>query len=139
MDVALLDCVFPEAPHPVYKKGRRGLGCRLPLHAPKNPNFLKPLARSPAFLVLLLWRSGPRHANRAPPSTVRSNVVFFLICCECAVGRFIVRGYPKRFGGNGVTVGPHGGVRRLEDFLGSRAGVTPRIPQTTQNATELHF
>jgi hypothetical protein len=54
MDVALLDYVFPEAPRPVYKKGQRGLGCRLPLRAPENPNFLKPLARSPAYLVLLL-------------------------------------------------------------------------------------
>jgi hypothetical protein len=39
MDVALLDCGFPEAPRRVYKKGRRGSGCLLPFHALENPNF----------------------------------------------------------------------------------------------------
>jgi hypothetical protein len=53
---------------------------------------------------------------------VRSNAVFFLLCSECAVGRFIVRRYLERFGGGGVTAGPHGGVRHFEDFLDSRAG-----------------
>jgi hypothetical protein len=122
MDVALLDCGFPEAPRRVYKKGRRGSGCLLPFRTPENPKLLKPLARSPALLVPLHRRSGPRQANRAPPPTVRGNVVFFLICCECAVRRFVVRRYLERFGGGGVTAGPHGGVRRFEDFLGSRAG-----------------
>jgi hypothetical protein len=122
MDVALLDCGFPEAPRCVYKKGRRGSGCLLPLRAPENTKLLKPLARSPALLVPLHRRSGPRQANRASPPTVRSNVVFFLICCECAIDRFIVRRYLERFGGGGVTAGPHGGVRCFEDFLGSRAG-----------------
>jgi hypothetical protein len=93
MDVALLDCGFPEAPRPVYKREWRGSGCLLPLRVPGNPKLLKPLARSPALLVPLHWRSGPRQANHVPLPTVRSNVVFFVICCECAVGRFIVRGY----------------------------------------------
>ena len=122
MDVALLDCGFPEVPRRVYKKGRRGSDCLLPFRAPENPKLLKPLARSPALLVSLHRSSGPRQANRAPPPTVRSDVVFFLICCECVAGRFIVRKYLERFGGGGVTAGPHGGVRRFEDFLGSRAG-----------------
>jgi hypothetical protein len=56
------------------------------------------------------------------PPTVRSDVLFFLICCECTTDRFIVRRYLERFGGDGVTVGSHGGVRRVEDFLGSHAG-----------------
>jgi hypothetical protein len=89
---------------------------------PKNPKLLKPLARSPALLVPLHRRSGPCQANHAPPRTVRSDVVFFLICYKCAVGRFIVRRYLERFGGGGVTSGPHGGVQRFEDFLDSRAG-----------------
>jgi hypothetical protein len=54
------------------------------LRAPENPKFLKPLARSPALLVPLHRRSDPRQANHVPPPTVRSDVVFFLICCECA-------------------------------------------------------
>jgi hypothetical protein len=53
--------------------------------------FLKPLARSPA--LLLHRRSGPRQANRTPPPTVRSDVVFFLICCKHAAGRFVIRRY----------------------------------------------
>jgi hypothetical protein len=90
MDVALLDCVFPEAPRPVYKGGR-GQGCFLPLRVPENPNFSKPLARSPALLVLLLLqRSGPRQADCVSPPTVRSNV-FFLICCECVIGPSVIR------------------------------------------------
>jgi hypothetical protein len=85
MDVAVLDCGFPEAPRRVYKKGRRNSGCHLPLRAPENPKLLKPLTRSSALLVPLDRRSGPRQANHAPPPTVCSDVVFFLICCECAV------------------------------------------------------
>jgi hypothetical protein len=33
MDVLLLDCVFPEAPRPVYKKAAAD-DCFLPLRAP---------------------------------------------------------------------------------------------------------
>jgi hypothetical protein len=94
----------------------------LPFCAPQNPNILKPFACSPTLLVPLHRRSGPRQANYTPPPTVRSNVeFFFFIRCECAVGRIVVRGYLQRFGGGGVTPGPHGGVRRFEDLLGSRA------------------
>jgi hypothetical protein len=92
MDVALLDCVVPDVSCPFYKR-RCGRDCFFPVRALENPNFFKPLARSPALLVLLLWRSGPRQANRAPPSTVRSNV-FFLVCCERIIDRSVVRGYP---------------------------------------------
>jgi hypothetical protein len=53
---------------------------------------------------------------------VRSDVVFFLICCKHAAGRFVIRRYLERSGGGGVTAGPHSGVRRFEDFLGSRVG-----------------
>jgi hypothetical protein len=45
--------------------------------------FLKLLARSPALL----------QANRTPPPTVRSDVIFFLVCCEHAAGRFVIRRY----------------------------------------------
>jgi hypothetical protein len=51
---------------------------------PENPKLLKPLARLPVLLVPLHRRSSPRQANRAPPPMVRSNVVFFFICCENA-------------------------------------------------------
>jgi hypothetical protein len=122
MDVALLDYGFPEATRRVYKKGRRGSSCLLPFRASENPKLLKPLARSPALLVPLHRSSGPRQANRAPPLMVRSDVVFFLICCKCVAGRFAVRRYLERFGDGGVTARPHSGVRRFEDFLGSRAG-----------------
>jgi hypothetical protein len=44
---------------------------------------------SPALLALMLQKSGPHQANRAPPLTVRCKV-FFFIWCECAVGRAIV-------------------------------------------------
>jgi hypothetical protein len=52
MDVALLDCVFPEAPRPVYKKATR-LGLLLTqLVCTGNPSFFKtarPLACPPLF------------------------------------------------------------------------------------------
>jgi hypothetical protein len=35
MDTTLLDCGFPEASRPVYKKGRGGAGQVLFLHAAK--------------------------------------------------------------------------------------------------------
>jgi hypothetical protein len=81
MDVVLLDCGLPEASRPVYKKGI-ATWALLPFCAPENPKLLKPLARSPTLLVPLHRRSGLLQANRAPPPTVRSNVVFFFICCE---------------------------------------------------------
>jgi hypothetical protein len=40
MNVALLDCVFPEAPRPVYKKATR-LGLLLTLVCIGNPSFFK--------------------------------------------------------------------------------------------------
>jgi hypothetical protein len=92
MDVVLLDCGLPEALRPVYKKGI-ATQALLPFYAPENPKLLKPLARSPALLVSLHRRSGPRQANRTPPPTVHSNVVFFFIYCECAIGRIVIRGY----------------------------------------------
>jgi hypothetical protein len=121
MDIALLDYVFPEAPRPVYKRGGAAGAVSYPCVHRKTPNLFKPLVRSLALLVLLLWRSGSRQADHAPPPTVRSNV-FFLICCECVISRSVVQGYPERFGGDGVAAGPHGGVWHLEDFLGSRVG-----------------
>jgi hypothetical protein len=48
MDMALLDCVFPEEPLPVYKR-LCGWGCCLPLRALENPSFFKLLTRSPAL------------------------------------------------------------------------------------------
>jgi hypothetical protein len=122
MDVVLLDCGLPEASRRVYKKGGGAAQALLPFCAPQNPNILKPFAHSTALLVPLHRRSGPRQANRAPPPTVRSNVVFFFVRCECAVGRIVVRGYHERFGDGGVTPGPHSGVWHFEDILGSCAG-----------------
>jgi hypothetical protein len=90
MDVVLLDYGLPEASCPVYKKGGGAARALLPFCAPQNPNFLKPFARSPALLVSLHLRSGPRQANHALPPTVRSNVVYFFVRCECAVGRIVV-------------------------------------------------
>jgi hypothetical protein len=76
---------------------------------------------SPALLALPLQKSGPHQADRAPPPTVRCNV-FFFVCCECVIGRAVVRGYFERFGGDGVAAWPYRGVRHFEDFLGPRAG-----------------
>jgi hypothetical protein len=50
----LLDCGLPEASRPVYKGGGGGSGATqafLPFCALRNPSILKPLARSPAFLL----------------------------------------------------------------------------------------
>jgi hypothetical protein len=87
-----------------------------------NPSILKLLARSPALLVPVHRRSGPRQANHAPPPTVRSHVVVFLfICCKYAVERIVIRGYLQWFGGGGAAPRPHGGIQRFEDLLGSCA------------------
>jgi hypothetical protein len=87
----LLDCGLPEASHPVYKKGVGGAAqAFLPFCASQNPSILKPFARSPALLALVHRRSGPRQADRAPPPTVRSHVVFFFIRCEYAAGQIVV-------------------------------------------------
>jgi hypothetical protein len=122
MDVALLDCTFPEAPRCVLSiKGSTTGTVAYPCMRRKTLAFSN---RSPDCLpsfVLLLQRYSPHQADRTPPSTVRSNV-FLLICCESVVGRSVDRGYPERFGGDGVIVGPHGGVWHLEDFFGSCAG-----------------
>jgi hypothetical protein len=84
----LLDCRLPEASRPVYKRG--GAWAFLPFYASRNPSILKPFARSPALLALVHRRSGPRQADRAPPSTVRSHAVFFFIRCEYAAGQIVV-------------------------------------------------
>jgi hypothetical protein len=54
IDAVLLDCGFPEAPRPVYKRGRGAARFELYLSALReNPNrLLKPLAaRLPSFLL----------------------------------------------------------------------------------------
>ena len=73
-----------------------------------------------ALLVLLLRNSGPHQADRVMSPPIRSNA-FFFVCCECIVGRAVVRGYFERFGGDGVAAWPYRRVRHLEDFLDSRA------------------
>jgi hypothetical protein len=85
MDVLLLDCMFLEASRLVYKRGDHGRDrdCFPPLLV-----LWKTLAfanHSLALLALPLRKSGPCEADRAPPLTVRSNVLF-LVCCECVVG-----------------------------------------------------
>jgi hypothetical protein len=55
IDAALLDCGFPEALHPVYKRGRGAVPFELYLSARReNPNLLsnRPLARLPSLLLL---------------------------------------------------------------------------------------
>jgi hypothetical protein len=47
MDVALLDCGFPEAPCHVYKKGSAARAISYLLRAPENPKLLRPLACPP--------------------------------------------------------------------------------------------
>jgi hypothetical protein len=56
IDTVLLDCGFPEAPRPVYKKGRGAACFELYLSALReNPNFLlKPLAAHLPSLLLLV-------------------------------------------------------------------------------------
>jgi hypothetical protein len=56
IDVVLLDCGFPEAPRPVYKRGRGAARFELYLSTLReNPNrLLKPLAaRLPSLLLLV--------------------------------------------------------------------------------------
>jgi hypothetical protein len=111
---------FPKRHAMCIKRGGAAWVGSHPCLRRKTLIFLKPLSRSPA--LLLHQRSGPRQANRTPSPTIRSDVVFFLVCCKQAAGRFVIRRYLERFGGGGVTAGPYGGVQRFEDFLGSRAG-----------------
>jgi hypothetical protein len=59
MDVALLDCMFPEAPRLVYKR-RHDRGCFLPLRALENPNFFKPLACPPCSSASEIWPAPSR-------------------------------------------------------------------------------
>ena len=103
------------------KKARGGAKSAAP-GSSKPPAVAKPATLGPSK-SLAGARAVASGVGKAP-STVASgsDVVFFLICCECVVGRFVIRRYLERFGGGGVTAGPHGGVRRFEDFLGSRAG-----------------
>jgi hypothetical protein len=87
MDVLLLDCVFPEASRPAYKKATTvGL-------VPSSARAVESLAFlncSLALLGLPLRNSGPHQADRAP--TVCSNA-FFFVCCECIIGRAVVQVY----------------------------------------------
>jgi hypothetical protein len=72
----------------------------------QNPSLLlKPFARSPALLAPARRISGPRQADRWPLPTIRSHVVFFLVCCKHAVDRRIVREYLEQRGGGGATSG----------------------------------
>jgi hypothetical protein len=88
----------------------------------KNPSLLfKLLACSPALLAPVRRRSGPREANRLPPPTVCSYVVFLLICCDHADGRGVVRRYLEHCGGGRVTTGCYGGVWCFTDVVGPRA------------------
>jgi hypothetical protein len=90
----LLDCGLPEASRRVYKKEGGGAAqAFLPFCTSQNPSILKPFARSHALLALVHRGSGPRQADLAPPPTVRSHVVLFIIRCEYAVGRTVVRRY----------------------------------------------
>jgi hypothetical protein len=64
MDVLLLDCVFPEASRPVYKRRPRvGLFPTVAC-AVENPSFCKPLAYPPCSPALEIWpvSSRPRAA-----------------------------------------------------------------------------
>jgi hypothetical protein len=56
IDAVLLNCGFPEAPHPVHKRGRGAARFELYLSALReNPNFLlKPLAAHLPSLLLLV-------------------------------------------------------------------------------------
>jgi hypothetical protein len=68
---------FPKRRDVCIKRGVAAWADSHPCLRRKTLIFLKPLARSPA--LLLHRRSGPRQANRTPPPTVRSDVVFFLV------------------------------------------------------------
>jgi hypothetical protein len=99
-----IGCVFPEASHPVYKKGGGAARVRFSFCPPQNPSLLlKPFVRSPALLAPAHRRSGPRQADRPPPPTVRSHAVLFVIYCKYTADRCIVRGHFEQHGGGGVT------------------------------------
>jgi hypothetical protein len=80
---------------------------------------------------------------------VRSNVVFFLICCKCAVGRFVVHRYLERFGGGGVTTGHtvEFGVSRISSvrvqdmqqlgYFGNGVGRVPGVEEIPKPEGEL--
>jgi hypothetical protein len=51
-NAVLLDCGFPEASHPVYKRGGGAALVRISFYAPQNPSLL--FNRSPALLPSLL-------------------------------------------------------------------------------------
>jgi hypothetical protein len=53
MDVLLLDCVFPEAPRPVYKKAAADGTVSYPCMRRRNPNFCKPLTYPPCLSTLV--------------------------------------------------------------------------------------
>jgi hypothetical protein len=118
MDVLLLDCVFSKASRPAYKKAIATSQVSSSARAVETLAFLN---YSLALLGLPLQNSSPHQADCTLPSTVCSDA-FFFVCCECIIGRAIVRGYFEQFGGDGVAAWPYHRVRHLEDFLGSRAG-----------------
>jgi hypothetical protein len=80
---------FPEASRPVYIKGTGAARIEIYLSAHReNPSFtFKLLACLSALLAPVHRRTGPREADRTPPSTVRSHAVFLLVCCDHADDR----------------------------------------------------
>jgi hypothetical protein len=82
---------FPKRRAVCIKRGSATWADSHPCLHRKTLIFLKPLARSPA--LLLHQRYGQRQANRTSPPTVRSDVVFFLVCCKHAADRFVIRRY----------------------------------------------
>jgi hypothetical protein len=89
IDAALLDCGLPEASRPVYIKGAGAARIEIYLSTRhENPSLpFKLLACSSALLAPVHRRTGPREVDRAPPSTVRSHVVFLLVYCDHTDGR----------------------------------------------------
>jgi hypothetical protein len=120
MDVLLLDYGLPEASLPAYKKATAVGLVPSSARAVETLAFLNCML---ALLALLLRNSSPHQADRVPPPTVRSDA-FFFVCCECIIGRVVVRGYVERFGGEGVVAWPYRRVWYLKDFLGPCAGDT---------------
>jgi hypothetical protein len=113
--------VFPKRRVLCIKRGGAAR-FRFSFCVPQNPSLLlKPFTRSPALLAPARRRSGPRQADRLPPPTVRSHVVFFLVYCKLAASQHIVRWYLEQCGGGGAATGWYGGVRCFADFLGPRS------------------
>jgi hypothetical protein len=109
---------LPEASLPAYKKAT---AVGLVLYSARAVETLAFLNCMLALLALPLRNSSPHQADRALPLTVHFDA-FFFVCCECIIGRVVIRGYIERFGGDGVAAWPYRRVWYLEDFLGPRAG-----------------